>query len=211
MDVASTLQQDKLVHSYLFLRRAIGLIGILLPFALVIGVYVETGQILSSISGYYYSDMRDVYVGAMCAVGVFLIFYHGMDRTDDLFSYLAGSAAIGVALFPTRPAGNPTDAAIVVGYVHIACAGVFFLTLALFCLWLFRRSATPLTPRQRQRHQVYIASGVIILLCLAAMVVFGMLLEAETRDLLPALWLEAVAILAFGVSWLVKGQTLLKD
>jgi hypothetical protein len=148
MDVASALQQDKVVHSYLFLRRAMGLIGILLPFALVIGVYVNTGQILSSISGYYYSDMRDVYVGPMCAVGVFLIFYHGTDRTDDLFSCLAGAAAIGVALFPTRPAGNPTDADIVVGYVHIACAGVFFLTLAWFCLRLFRKSSTPLTPRR---------------------------------------------------------------
>jgi hypothetical protein len=27
----------------------------------------------------------------------------------------------------------------------------------------------------------------------------------------PLLWLESIAIAAFGISWLIKGETLLKD
>jgi hypothetical protein len=29
--------------------------------------------------------------------------------------------------------------------------------------------------------------------------------------LTPVFWLESVAVVAFGVSWLVKGETILKD
>ncbi|MFD6072007.1 DUF998 domain-containing protein, partial [Amycolatopsis lurida] len=45
---------DNLVHNYLFLRRAIGFLGIGLPFVLVFGkLVVDGGGLLNSISGYY--------------------------------------------------------------------------------------------------------------------------------------------------------------
>jgi len=47
MSVDNALHQNTIVHSYLFLRRAIGLIGTALPFALVIGVLVQSGVVLS--------------------------------------------------------------------------------------------------------------------------------------------------------------------
>ena len=98
MTTATTSPQSTLVHSYLFLRRAIGLIGLALPFVLVLGKQlVQGGDVAGSLSSYYYTDLRDVLVGAMCAVGVFLLAYYGHDYVDNIASTVAGLGAIGLA------------------------------------------------------------------------------------------------------------------
>jgi hypothetical protein len=108
---------DSRVISYLTLRKAIGIIGLLLPIVLIVGkiLYFQDPGIQDSISGYYYTDMRDVLVGSLCPIGVFLLSYKGYDApggprrrrllgrsTDFLASSVAGIGAIGVALFPTQ-------------------------------------------------------------------------------------------------------------
>lgn len=208
----TTAPHDGLVHSYLFLRRAIGLVGIALPFALIIGkLVVDGGGLLSSISGYYYSGMRDVYVGGMCAIGVFLLSYRGYDRVDDLAADVAAVAAVGVALFPTTPP-DPSEGQRLVGVLHLVFAAVFFLTLAYFCLVLFRKSDKPAPTRRKvQRNRVYLVCGVVMLVSLALIVVIGRFFSEETAALHPALWLEAVATTAFGVAWLTKGEAILGD
>ncbi|TCO54875.1 DUF998 domain-containing protein [Actinocrispum wychmicini] len=214
MSVRLVLPVNPFVHSYLFLRRAIGLIGMALPVVLIAGVYAISGDLLTSISGYYYSDLRNVFVGSMCAIGVFLICYRGLDPLEDALSWVAGAAALGVAVFPTRPADSPTALDKAFGYVHLASAAVFFLTLAAFCLFLFPRNEKDPLPdpaRKRVRNRVYLACGVAILACMVLTAVFGWLLEAQMRSARPVLWLEAIAVFAFGVSWLVKGQTLWRD
>ncbi len=200
---------DPLVHSYLYLRRAVGLLGMALPLVLVVGGLLLTGELLGSISGYYYSGLRDVYVGAMCATGVFLLCYRGYGRVDDATANAAGIAAIGVALFPTRPV-DPDARERVFGHLHLVSAAVFFLALAFFCLVLFRRTdATAPTGRKLKRNAVYLVSGVVILVCLVLIPVTGALFDLGA--LRPALWLESLAILAFGVAWLTKGQVILGD
>jgi hypothetical protein len=74
-----------LVYSYLALRKAVGWIRILLPFVLMLGVsLIFKGDIkLQNISMYYYTGMLDVFVGALCAIGLFLFFYKGYDKWDD--------------------------------------------------------------------------------------------------------------------------------
>jgi hypothetical protein len=212
MSPATTSLQDTLVHSYLFLRRAIGLIGLALPPVLIVGNLLLGGGLLGSISTYYYSDLRNVYVGAMCAVGVFLLSYRGYEKRDDVIADVAAVAAIGVALFPTTPDGNPTRTDQVVGVLHLVFAAVFFLTLAYFCLVLFRKSSTPNpTGRKLQRNRVYLASGVTILVCLVLIAVISWFFDEATRSLHPALWLESIATLAFGLAWLTKGEAILGD
>ncbi|WP_414945392.1 DUF998 domain-containing protein [Amycolatopsis sp. cmx-11-32] len=203
---------DNLVHNYLFLRRAIGFLGIGLPFVLIFGkLAVDGGGLLNSISGYYYSGMRDVWVGIMCAIGVFLLSYRGYGRIDDIAGNIAAVAAVGVALFPTTPSnGDRTDE--IIGLLHLASASVFFLTLTFFCIVLFTKSDKEIPgARKLERNRLYVASGVIMLVCLALIVLCGLVFDDMTKALYPALWLESVAILAFGVAWLAKGGTLLPD
>lgn len=201
--------RDTLTHSYLFLRRAIGVIGLALPLVLIVGGVIVDGGLLSSISGYYHGSLRDVWVGSMCAVGVFLLSYRGYGRVDDLVSNVAAVAAVGVALFPTTPS-NPVGSDRVVGVLHLVFAGVFFLALAYFCLVLFRKSDDPSPSRRKlARNRVYLTCGLVIVGSLLLIVLSGPL--GIPGSLHPALWLETAAILAFGLAWLTKGEAILAD
>jgi hypothetical protein len=203
------------VLSYLGLRKAIGILGTALPFVLVAGKMILDGPgIQPSISDYYYTSMRDVLVGTLCAIGVFLMSYRGYERADDVAGDLACIFAIGVALFPTTPPVNATSAQVTIGYLHFAFAAAFFLTLAYFCLKLFRKTdpSKPMTARKRQRNQVYTTCGYLILGCIAALLVYGLFLaKSGIKNLDPVFWLETAAVLAFGISWLTKGEAILKD
>lgn len=102
------------VMDYRTLRAVIGGIVILLVPVVYIGnwlifirhpgdCFYNPQWIPGSLSGFYYTHMRNLYVGAMCAVGVFLVAYRGHDRWDDRLTNVAGLAAICIALFPTMP------------------------------------------------------------------------------------------------------------
>ena len=75
-----------LVISYLTLRKAVGILGIALPFLLAFGGMLLDRKygVHSSISGYYYTGMRNVLVGTLCAIGTFMMSYRGYERRDDL-------------------------------------------------------------------------------------------------------------------------------
>ena len=67
------------------------------------GCFYNPQWIPGSLSGFYYTHMRNLFVGAMCAVGVFFVAYRGHDKWDDRLTNVAGLAAILIALFPTMP------------------------------------------------------------------------------------------------------------
>ena len=214
---ATSNTQDSLVLSYLGLRKGIGIIGMALPFVLVIGkMILESPGILDSISAYYYSVMRNIFVGSLCAIAIFLISYR-YERLDDIAGDLAGASAIGVALFPTAPDVGATGQQMMIGWLHGLFAACFFLTLAFFALVLFRKTDPNKNPtrRKRQRNMVYLFCGIAIVVSLAliGLVVLVSLLSGNPwlQPLHPVFWLEALAIEAFGVAWFVKGETILKD
>ena len=206
---------DSLVISYLGLRKAIGIIGIALPFVLAFGkILLEGPGIQSSISHYYYTEMRGVFVGSLCAIATFLMSYRGYERKDDIAGDLACGFAVGVALFPVTPEQNASSRDAIVGALHLLFAAGFFLTLAFFSLALFRKTDKTKTPtRQKlQRNTVYTVCGYAILACLVLIALVGLMpQDSPVKRLDPVFWLEAGAIVAFGVSWLTKGEAILKD
>jgi hypothetical protein len=204
----------ELAVSYLFLRRAIGFIGSLLPVVLPLGYALSTGKwlLLASVSSYYYSDMRNVFVGGLCAVGVFLVCYR-YRRWDDVFATAAGTCAIGVALCPPRPP-DASRLAEVAGVLHIVFATLFFLTMALMCWFLFTRSSKPVGQRpaaKNARNLVYrvCAVAIVVFTALAGLSAFASQSFIDTVH--PLFWCEALATFAFGFAWFIKGQTLLRD
>lgn len=206
-------QDNSLVLSYLALRKAIGIIGIALPFVLAGGrMLLGEGGILSSISAYYYSVMGDVFVGSLCAIGVFLLSYRGYEWVDDIAGDLACMFAVGVALFPTAPSLYPTSQEAFIGGVHLFFAAGFFLTLAFFALVLFRKTdpRKPPTPRKLLRNAVYSVCGYTILASLV-LVVIKKFVPGIVSVSQPVFWLESLAIISFGISWFVKGEAILKD
>jgi hypothetical protein len=205
--------QRSLVLGYLGLRRMIGIIGIMLPIVLIFGRMIfESPGIKDSISVYYYSVMRDIFVGSLWAIAVFLFSYR-YDSWDDLLGDVAGAAAICVAIFPTAPDLGATELQMIIGWVHLLFAVCFFITLAIFALWLFRKTSPDgPTPKKRQRNKVYFVCGSAIVLCLLLIVLVQLLPRYPWLQALhPVFWFESLAIWAFGIAWFVKGETILKD
>lgn len=102
-----------------------------------------------------------------------------------------------------------------IGPMHFVSAALMFSVLAAFCLCQFTRSGGDPTREKLRRNKVYVWSGWIIVGCMGLALLHAVLkcfLSASDVDAhKPLFWLEAVMLLAFGVAWFVKGDTLLRD
>lgn len=210
--------EKTLAFSYLTLRKTVGLLGTTLPFVVSLGALFIFGQgFQTSISSYYYTGMRDVFVGMLCAIGLFLYSYKGYIRADEIAGKLSFVFALGVAFFPTTPDGPVSSTAQIIGVFHLIFAALFFLTLSYFCLFLFVKTNPtgfpPMTERKMQRNRVYRTCGGVMVGCILVMGIYHLAGGDETSlaNLNPIYWLEAIAIVAFGISWLTKGEAILAD
>jgi hypothetical protein len=126
------------------MRAVIGFNGIALPVMLLVGdwIFLQGGVLpRGSLSAYYHSGMRDLFVGSLCATALFLITYRVFERiSDNVLSTVAGVAALGVALFPTgRPPNSespltPLQSKLgesTVTAIHFTCAAIFIVALAI--------------------------------------------------------------------------------
>jgi len=197
------------VHSYIALRRTVGWIGILLPFVLMAGnrIFFSGRFPMPNVSMYYFTGMHDVFVGSLCAIALFMFFYKGYDKLDNLAGNLAGFFALGIAFFPTSPGGLDTWTS----KVHFMCAGVFFLILAVFSLFLFTRKSPDPTREKQARNRIYFICGSVMIISLIAILVFSAFFEEDHRQSTFVFWAETCALLAFGISWLTKGGALYPD
>lgn len=212
----NVVPNTSLVISYLSLRRIVGVIGISLPFVLAIGnLLLGSNGIEKTMSAYYHTRMGDVFVGSLFAIAVFLMTYQGWDWRDNLAGDIAGISAIGVALFPVAPELDTlTMTQIVCDLLHAAFAALFFFALAYFCLVLFKKFSPdqPPTAAKLKRNQVYTVCGYAIVICVVLIGVQYVLMHLGwLAELRFVFWLEALAIVAFGVSWFVKGEGILQD
>lgn len=214
--------------SYLVLRLAIGGIGVALPLILVLGPLLIQGctHIQISISHYYYSIMHFVFIFTLSALGIFLITYQSHSRLERWVSNLAGIFAIGVALFPTEYAGfqgGQTYQYVKVtpevrsgtGLIHLACALALFICFIIFCLRIFQQSDEPGTDpvKKSRRNRTYKICGWIIILSIAGIAFVGGYNYYSPEIFMPysVFIFETTALLAFGISWLLKGSLLWKD
>jgi hypothetical protein len=208
--------QDPAVSSYLELRRAVGWIALGLPFALIIPWWVLGSHMLpSSISGYYYTGMRNLFEGSLCAIAMFNFCCRGYDWKDEAAGIFSAACALGVAFCPTTPDSDVlTPFQERVGTAHLTFASLLFITLAYFCLFLFRTTAADrlVTRKKLQRNMVYSVCGWAILISILLIIVCKLLGQTYLIGRLGAMFcFETTALLAFGIAWLVKGETILKD
>jgi hypothetical protein len=75
-----------------------------LPFVLAIPRWFLRDHVLaSSISSYYYTGMRNLFVGSLCAFSMFMLCCRGYDKKDEIAGILSSMFALGVAFFRTSP------------------------------------------------------------------------------------------------------------
>jgi len=210
------------VRSYLWMRVAVGLLGIALPFVLVLidkAAFHGDPFPRGSLSVYYYSGMRDEFVGILAATGIFLITYKVAERNlDNTLSLLAGLSAIVITLFPT---GKPPYAHVPLTplqkllsesstkWVHFIASGVFLVALAVITFFFgVREGSRPPRPGMKRsptfwRWFHWTCTGVMGLALL--WIVITLSVGWPPRALLIG---ECVSAWAFGVSWLWKGAEL---
>lgn len=215
--------RDRLLYvkSFLLLRVFIGAIGVLLPTVLILGnAGLEHGfSVRGSLSSYYHSGMRDIFVSALCAAGVFLLAYKIAERNlDNTATFVAGIAAIGVAIFPTnrimgengKRIGDLTPLQNALGegrtaWIHFTFAVISTVSLALVSVFFGVREAE----RRRAGHATrfrwdllhYTCACVIVL----SLVLIGLSKAFGVFDKHSVLVGEAVTLYAFGISWFFKG------
>jgi hypothetical protein len=194
-------------------RQLIGYLGFALPILLYIlaGIRPTKGlthwRVLNSVSAYYYTFAVAIFVGILFALSLFLFTYQGYKNkyhwADRAAAVTGGTAAIGVAFFPT--AAPPKVPALswwtpTMGVLHYVSAIVLFAVFAVFALWLFRMTASREEPTidKRRRNHIYLICGLVIV----GSIIWAFIAGRNDKAIFVP---ESAALIAFAVSWLVKG------
>ncbi len=212
-----------------FLNTIINESGILHnPFWITFSDGYDPGDNLKdSISHFYYSTVGELFTGALCAVSLFLFCYRGYDRPaygkyhkipgDNFMCNFAGAMALLVVIFPTSAdpcmkdnfkAFVATDAT---GYIHYGAAVLFFVALSIISFVNFRRTKEPENFGKNESHKYFKYSAIIMFGCMLILLIIFILHKLKldvswSDDLNLTYWLELVMLIAFGISWTIKGQ-----
>lgn len=232
MDLLDKIDYSKpdeiLVTQQNTLRKLIGILGILLPIALYVFLRIDIGYAkpLESISHYYFTRVSGIFVITVSLLAIFLIIYKGKDPIDSILSTIAGLAALLLILFPTSNIDPKADWFVCsvttlkespfrITFHYIASA-IFLLSLAFMAMFVFTKSDKPEPLRTRQKK----IRNAVYRIC--AMVMFAALITAFIGHIsgktdFPMVgtsltfWMETIAVISFGFSWLVKAEVFFKD
>lgn len=214
---------DSISRSYFLMRTLVGFLGLALPAILLLGDrFVLDAEITSrgSLSAYYHSGMRDVFVSILAIVGILLFTYKITERNrDNALSVIAGIAAIGVAIFPTGiPSGvdaglTPLQNELGEGlteFIHYLCAACFIVSLGILCYDFARRERK--RPQRRVGYDAHLppkfwySFHLSMAIAIGCAVVFIVVTQSlGVFDKHSILIGEIVVTVAFGLSWLLKG------
>ena len=212
---------SQLGRTFITQQRVISMLSFFLPVFLVTWSVVTDAGIRGSLSEYYYTPVRDIFVGVLCALALFLWSYRGYHpynpelRADRIVAKVASVAAALTALAPLNPRqrGECTLLQCVLGiqvtdWIHNIAAAVFMAALATFCLVLFPMTAIP-GPGKSRRLVIYGTCGAIIALVLLLMVVWKFLpvdIYFALGRYKPIFVLETLALFAFSIAWLLRSR-----
>ncbi|MFV0425569.1 MAG: hypothetical protein ACK5KU_00875 [Beutenbergiaceae bacterium] len=128
--------------TYRYLRLAIIMVTLLLTTSVLIQISSDDWHVLPSVSAYYYTPARAVFVASLCTIGVCMIVHKGRSTTEDTLLNAAGYMAFFVAFVPTPNHPGIRDAAaevVIPPDLEVAVSNntwsVLIVGLASFALW----------------------------------------------------------------------------
>jgi hypothetical protein len=223
--------KNQLVFSYLTQRNLIGWCGIVLPLAISIFPARPTTYhgFEPSISDYYYTDRGDILVVVLSVLGVFLFTYNGYNWKEKALTSLAALCGLAVAFVPTRVKCDlcalsvHTGTGGVIGPYfsgegwHLSFAATFLLCLAIMSVHYFPktdakslRTPSGKLTQKAKRNRVYKICGWTMIASIAILGIY--FLVKPSLPGIPVIFLfETIAVEAFGISWITKGETLWPD
>lgn len=213
-------KNENFIISYLTLRKLIGILGMLLPFACLLGGSLfMSGPVLDSISAYYHSNIRDILTGLLVGTSLFLLSYRGYEKRDMIVAIASGIAGLGIAIFPCESRIEPFSAVgifqltpPIAGYLHYVSSALFFILLGINSFFLFTLGdKMKWTKSKSKRNVIYRVCGLVIFASLITLLILFLILSSALVATVWTFIFETVMLLAFGISWLVKGETLFAD
>ena len=207
------------------IRKLIGILGLSLPIVLP----VAKGEFLASISHYYYATLSSLlFIIIISAFGLFLISYKGYKKdatseqiSDDLLTNIGGLAALIIVFIPTDCEGSTSQIIenlcntenfplyghkdTLLNTIHLISAGIFILCMGWMSKYKFTRGNKPM------HNSIYIRCGNIVFISVGLLILGIILEKLHVNFLINRHYIyifETIAVIAFGTSWLVKGEAL---
>ncbi|HEX5164131.1 MAG TPA: hypothetical protein VFV93_01945 [Thermomicrobiales bacterium] len=218
-------------RTYTGMMLAAGMFGTLLPPIVVFGgvLLAREWAFKGSLSSYYHSGMRDVFVGMLCIVGFFLVVYKLFEwKSDNIFSIGAGIGAATLALFPTRLGEGiskdeltPLQSRVgenLTFYIHIGATSLFFTCLVIICFGFAiqerQRNQERKAGKSKYPPQFWFGFHLAAVGVMIGSLVFILTAWFVERQgwydgfiiTYATLFGESAAIFAFGLSWWTKGS-----
>ncbi|MCD2260544.1 hypothetical protein [Psychroserpens luteolus] len=228
-----TKEDDIWLQKSKTLRKLIGVLGMALPFILIIITFLffDLARPIESISHYYYTRAGTVFTVILSIIAIFLIVYSGKEPKDFYISTFAGLFALFVVFFPT---GNLSEVCcdtlreysvtFIKGNAsagfretfHLISAALFLLLLAYMSFFLFTKSGKAPEHRGRKkriRNRIFRVCAVLIVASLVVILLgFTGVIPKEVYDGNQlTFWMETVAVESFGFAWLIKGEAMFGD
>ena len=203
------------------IRKLIGILGVSLPIALPL---LANYSIISSISHYYYLTAPSLYlIIVLSSLALFLISYKGYSKdvdefiNDDWLTNLAGVAALLVVLIPAAcdesgssiiekictsanlPLFGHSDPS--TDIYHFIAAGVFIFLMGWMSFFKFSRGEE----KGSSRYILFKTCGILVWSAILSLAIY-FYFEGNIENFVY--WMETLAIMSFGISWLVKGEAM---
>jgi hypothetical protein len=209
------------VASFHAIQLSVGLIALLMPWVLTVGDLITGHGLPLSLSGFYYTPVRDILQCAMTAFGVLILTYHGYDANDRACSWAAGIFAVGFVLFPPYRSPYLVPGGSVPATLHLTSElGVFYMNAFIVAGFLRTRPGTPRSwPLSRVlslfrplrgpgwlpplTRAVYRICGLTSLACAFFVQVAAFTSWSDNATWRPVYIAECVALTCTGVAWLV--------
>jgi hypothetical protein len=188
--------------------------------------YHLSSLVKPTISDSYYTPMGEWFTGCLGSIGLFMFCYKGHDLrpgehfSDNFITNTIGICAFFVALCPTSaslPEGvNCLDdnfrifqAGTVTNIVHLSAATLLFVCLGRMSYTNFRRSQNPEDFGKGADDGWFKFFGLVIYSCIGGLMLYKGLntyVPQTIKNLQPFYILESIALISFGLSWLIKGK-----
>jgi len=211
--------RDDIFKSYMRLRFGLAVLSFLFPISLLVLGWCYGIDSQNSMSAYYFAQpssadlkysfpMRVWFVGILWAVGMFLYFYKGFSRTENVFLNIAGISAIFVALFPMAvdtdkcPGCGVNDWTL----VHAVAAGTLFFCMGIVA-WACTDETLVMVPDWKRELLRWIYSTLATAMWIAPIVVFVLVWGGRKNH--PGIyWAELLGVVIFATYWAVKSYEL---
>lgn len=193
------------------LRCIIGVLGMLLPFiVLVLSIAFGYGWPDSISATYFISTCIAPFMIILGSASILLFTYKGYDKVDDVLNTLAAIFGICICLFPVAAGSDPYIGTFNLprsasNILHMASAVGFFGILAYNSLFQFTKGSTTPTKNKKKRNVIFVICGI-------GMITSFILMPLATSNIIniphATWWVEAIALVFFGISWLTKADCL---